>query len=228
MSKARQYQLRRTVRLIIDPAANASATSNGFGGTPAPMGLPRFYELDVRCSGIPDERTGYLVDIKAIDRAVRGRAADVIRSACANEPDADPIRVLRAVAGALTQDLGPPFAGVRWNLTPYHAVEMSLAMSMEKALDQQHSGASHTALLRERFDFAAAHRLHVPTLSDDENRAIFGKCNNPSGHGHNFSVSLTNGDTFSSVPDLITMKKDEEVGKERQMEGYWKEPHPSR
>ncbi|MCH2214308.1 MAG: hypothetical protein MK086_03970 [Flavobacteriales bacterium] len=43
-----------------------------------------------------------------------------------------------------------------------------------------------------------------------------------------FSVSLTNGETFSSVPDLITMKKDEEVGKERQMEGFWKEPHPSR
>ncbi|MEO0483847.1 MAG: 6-carboxytetrahydropterin synthase, partial [Planctomycetota bacterium] len=66
--------------------------------------------------------------------------------------------------------------------------EMSMAMSMENALDQQHSGESHTALLRERFDFAAAHRLHVPTLSDDENRAIFGKCNNPSGHGHNYQI----------------------------------------
>lgn len=44
------------------------------------------------------------------------------------------------------------------------------------------------ALLRQQFDFAAAHRLHVPTLSDEENRRIFGKCNNLRGHGHNYRV----------------------------------------
>jgi 6-pyruvoyltetrahydropterin/6-carboxytetrahydropterin synthase len=42
--------------------------------------------------------------------------------------------------------------------------------------------------LRQQFEFAAAHRLHVPELSDDENRRLFGKCNNPSGHGHNYRV----------------------------------------
>ena len=44
----------------------------------------------------------------------------------------------------------------------------------------------HTALMRQKFDIAAAHRLHVPSLSDEENRALFGKCNNPRGHGHNY------------------------------------------
>ena len=44
------------------------------------------------------------------------------------------------------------------------------------------------AILRQRFEFAAAHRLHVPSLSDDENRRLFGKCNHPSGHGHNYVV----------------------------------------
>ena len=37
-----------------------------------------------------------------------------------------------------------------------------------------------------KFDFAASHRLHSPSLSDEENRALFGKCNNPNGHGHNY------------------------------------------
>lgn len=36
--------------------------------------------------------------------------------------------------------------------------------------------------------FNAAHRLHNPTLSDEENKALFGKCNNPNWHGHNYEV----------------------------------------
>ena len=39
--------------------------------------------------------------------------------------------------------------------------------------------------------FAAAHRLHNPTLSDEENKKIFGKCNHPNGHGHNYVVKAT-------------------------------------
>ena len=43
-------------------------------------------------------------------------------------------------------------------------------------------------LVRQMFEFSAAHRLHVPGLSDAENERIFGKCNNPGGHGHNYRV----------------------------------------
>ena len=33
--------------------------------------------------------------------------------------------------------------------------------------------------------------MHSPTLSDEANRSIFGKCNNPNGHGHNYTVTAT-------------------------------------
>ena len=39
--------------------------------------------------------------------------------------------------------------------------------------------------------FNAAHRIHNPDLSDDENRRVFGKCNNPSGHGHNYRLEVS-------------------------------------
>lgn len=39
--------------------------------------------------------------------------------------------------------------------------------------------------------FSAAHRLHSASLSDEENARIFGKCNNPNGHGHNYKVEIT-------------------------------------
>ncbi|MES1256909.1 MAG: 6-carboxytetrahydropterin synthase [Acidobacteriota bacterium] len=48
-----------------------------------------------------------------------------------------------------------------------------------------------TVYLSRRYGFAASHRLHAPTLSDAENRAIYGKCNNPYGHGHNYEMELT-------------------------------------
>ena len=43
----------------------------------------------------------------------------------------------------------------------------------------------------QKFEFCASHRLHNPDLSDEENRRIFGKCNNPRGHGHNYELQVT-------------------------------------
>jgi 6-pyruvoyltetrahydropterin/6-carboxytetrahydropterin synthase len=42
-----------------------------------------------------------------------------------------------------------------------------------------------------RYRFCAAHRLHTDCLSLAENLAVFGKCNNPNGHGHNYIVLVT-------------------------------------
>jgi 6-pyruvoyltetrahydropterin/6-carboxytetrahydropterin synthase len=45
--------------------------------------------------------------------------------------------------------------------------------------------------LTRRYRFAASHRLDVPSLSPEENRRLFGKCNNPYGHGHDYVVDVT-------------------------------------
>ena len=42
-----------------------------------------------------------------------------------------------------------------------------------------------------RLRFNAAHRVHNPALSDEENAAIFGKCNNPNWHGHNYTLDVS-------------------------------------
>src|SRR5439155_20129025 len=42
-----------------------------------------------------------------------------------------------------------------------------------------------------RLLFNAAHRVHNPALSDDENRRLFGKCNNPNWHGHNYTLDVS-------------------------------------
>ena len=49
--------------------------------------------------------------------------------------------------------------------------------------------ALHVELGR-RYHFSASHRLHSPALSEEENCRIYGKCNNPHGHGHNYTVEV--------------------------------------
>ena len=42
-----------------------------------------------------------------------------------------------------------------------------------------------------RLHFSAAHRVHNPAMSDEENRRVFGKCNNPNWHGHNYILDVS-------------------------------------
>jgi 6-pyruvoyltetrahydropterin/6-carboxytetrahydropterin synthase len=54
--------------------------------------------------------------------------------------------------------------------------------------------------LSQKFEFSATHRLHNPSLSDEENCETYGKCNNPHGHGHNYEVQVT----LRGSPDQTT------------------------
>ncbi len=47
------------------------------------------------------------------------------------------------------------------------------------------------AYLTRRYRFSASHRLHNDAMTAEENIAIYGKCNNPHGHGHNYTVEVT-------------------------------------
>jgi len=129
----------------------------------------------VLVQGNPDPRTGYLVDIKRIDMAVRRSIGSAIERSGRLDPAVAPMGPLAELIRILTSDLGSALVWVRWRLGPYHAIQMG-------------RDDPSTVLLRQRFEFAAAHRLHVPDLSDEENRRIFGKCNNPNGHGHNYVI----------------------------------------
>lgn len=42
-----------------------------------------------------------------------------------------------------------------------------------------------------RLRFNAAHRVHNPALSDQENALLFGRCNNPNWHGHNYTLDVS-------------------------------------
>jgi 6-pyruvoyltetrahydropterin/6-carboxytetrahydropterin synthase len=59
-----------------------------------------------------------------------------------------------------------------------------------------------------RAHFCASHRLHNTEWSDEKNMEVFGKCNNPNGHGHNYEIEVT---VAGTPPDetgmVIDLKK---------------------
>jgi 6-pyruvoyltetrahydropterin/6-carboxytetrahydropterin synthase len=52
-------------------------------------------------------------------------------------------------------------------------------------------GAERLMLVTRTYDFSASHRLHSPLMGDEDNARVYGKCNRPNGHGHNYGLEVT-------------------------------------
>ncbi len=57
--------------------------------------------------------------------------------------------------------------------------------------------------LGRRYKFAASHRLHSEKLSSEENSRVYGKCNNPHGHGHNYVLEISVSGTVDPATGMI-------------------------
>lgn len=176
-------ELCRTVRFCLNSPAGPAPEArgrNGFGGWPAMRGLGRYYELRVRCEGDADPATGYFINIAHIDQAVREHAIGFLSDLLTARPDAADIAMgdlMRGLLRRLNTPLRQTVQRLALQLTPCHALEM-------ESHDMGH------VRIRQQYEFSAAHRLHVPALGEQKNREIFGKCNNPSGHGHNYVLEV--------------------------------------
>jgi len=62
-----------------------------------------------------------------------------------------------------------------------------------------------------RAEFSASHFYHNPNLTADENLRIFGKCNNPLGHGHNYVVEATVGGEINPATGMVMDLKELKV-----------------
>jgi 6-pyruvoyltetrahydropterin/6-carboxytetrahydropterin synthase len=77
------------------------------------------------------------------------------------------------------------------------------------------------AFFGRRYTISASHRLHTDALSAEENRATYGKCNNPHGHGHNYVVEvLVAGAVDPETGMVINLVALDEVVRERVIERF--------
>jgi len=187
------FRLTREVRFAINPGPEdqlGGRPSNGYGGFPSMRGIGCYLALRATVSGALNTSSQYLVNIKQIDATVREHGIPFIRE-----------RVLQD--GALPAEAGSPAVLVaellpRLKPDAPGVVLEELALMVSPFLSY---GCRTSELpmvrLSQKFEFSATHRLHNPKLSDDENCRIYGKCNNPNGHGHNYEVQVT----LRGVPD---------------------------
>ncbi|WP_263359763.1 6-carboxytetrahydropterin synthase [Acidicapsa ligni] len=77
------------------------------------------------------------------------------------------------------------------------------------------------AYFSRRYRISASHRLHSEALSPEENRAVFGKCNNPHGHGHNYKIEATvGGEVDANTGMVINMVTLDSVMKEQVLDRF--------
>ena len=168
-------------------------------------GLGRFYQVTVTCAGEADAVTGYFLNIKQIDAAVRAQVLPHLAEVIERDGGMRLGEVMQQMLQRLQPGLGDTVETVRLELTPFY----SLSIGSE---DMDH------VVLRQQFEFAAAHRLHVETLSDEQNREVFGKCNNPSGHGHNYRLEVTVRVPIDEAGNVMAVEQLDQVVNERVIE----------
>ena len=182
-------ELSRTVRFCLNgddpvggrPASRQTPAANTFSAWPAMRGLSRYYELIVRCRGEADPQTGYFINIRQIDHAVRDHVLGNLEKTLTGPTPAAQLPMGELMQQMLTW-LQPPLSGKVIMLTLWLTPRYQLAI---ESSDMEH------VLIQQQYEFSAAHRLHVPELGETRNRQIFGKCNNPAGHGHNYRLAVT-------------------------------------
>lgn len=176
--------LRRTVRIAIPLGGRSVMQTVDADGKGLAVSTARswhaHHEIVAECRGVPEADTGYLVGIQEIDAAVRAAAGPILAGWLrGSAAPASPASAARTLHAAVQQHLpaGIRLCSLTWWPGPLASITWTLDMP-------EH------AIVAERFDFSASHRLHCPGRPDDENRRLFGKCNNPNGHGHNYRIEV--------------------------------------
>lgn len=151
------------------------------------------YTLEVTISGVIDPESGMVINIKIIDGIIRRRVIAAFDGKSLNDEVAE------------FADLTPTTENLaiaiwrRLDKMPREAALVSLRLYETPSLFVDYFGGE-VVLLTRGYEFSASHRLHSQVLSAEQNVELFGKCNNPSGHGHNYELEVT----VSGTPDPQT------------------------
>jgi 6-pyruvoyltetrahydropterin/6-carboxytetrahydropterin synthase len=76
-------------------------------------------------------------------------------------------------------------------------------MTMAAGSPNSWPSQSPKAYLSRRYHLGASHRLHSEAFTAAENQAAYGKCNNPHGHGHNYTVEVTLGGPVDAITGMV-------------------------
>jgi 6-pyruvoyltetrahydropterin/6-carboxytetrahydropterin synthase len=204
------HTLTRQVRFSINPflphqpprlaprggAAGENEGFNPYASKPVGEGLSVFLELSVELAGNVEPATGFVVNVTDIDSKVREFGIPIFARRVRADFQQGKSVALSAVAEMLRSvwdqlaDKFVPAAVLRQEDAGVRLNKLSLKLNpfRELAVDCEEPAMIYFS---EKFAFAAGHKLWNDQFSQQRNVEIFGKCANPSGHGHNYVVEVT-------------------------------------
>lgn len=196
------FRLTREVRFGVNPQEDSQLSqrpANGFAGYPCLTGIGHYFALEATLVGEPAAESGCVQNIKFIDEKVREIAVPMTvaflrRNACAG-------------GGMLISGFYERLKDA-WPGSELHRLRLALSPFLTLSLFAREFPMIR---LSQKFEFSASHRLHNPALSDEQNHALFGKCNNPHGHGHNYVLQVTIAGMPDSSGHVLDMPKFEQV-----------------
>jgi 6-pyruvoyltetrahydropterin/6-carboxytetrahydropterin synthase len=151
------------------------------------------YTIEVMVKGELDQQSGIVVNITDIDRVMKAFIKEELDGKFLNKENEffkAHIPTTENIVTFIWEGLEKQFIDCELHKITLHENDF---LYSEKEADSM-------VRLTRKYHFSTAHRLHSEKLSDEENLKIFGKCNNPYGHGHNYYLEVT----VNGQPDLVT------------------------
>ena len=180
------HRLVRQVRFSITPFSKRVETgANSYASKPCGEGLSLFLGLWVEVAGPVDPDTGFVINVTEIDRLVRRHVVPIFKEMVGRRYGkaqsvslGDTSEALRSAWRVLQRRLpGRQLTRLGLDLTPFRRLEI-MAEDAEMVY------------FSEKFEFAAMHTLWNPKFSKRKNLEVFGRCANPTGHGHNYVLEV--------------------------------------
>lgn len=185
-----------------NPIFSEEKNRRTFGKCVSPHGHGHNYALSVTLGGNIDSHTGMVINIKELDRMLKEISGEFDHKFI----NLDHPAFLEQVP--TTENLASYIYGrmeekLRAESGLYRLTRVRLYEEPTLWAEIICGEGKPMVTLTKTFSFSAAHRLHSLGLSDKENQAVFGKCNNRNGHGHNYELEVTVKGTINPQTGMI-------------------------
>ncbi|GAB7386700.1 6-carboxytetrahydropterin synthase [Bacillaceae bacterium] len=164
-----------------------------FGACSNPNGHGHDYALEVFVRGEIDPRSGIVINLSEVDGIVKSFVHGELDGKFLDREHPffqEKIPTTENLVTYIWKSLEHQFHPCRLHRIRLHESPFLYSEKEEEPVVR----------LTRKYHFSAAHRLHSHLLTEEENAALFGKCNNPHGHGHNYYLEVT----VQGVPDPVT------------------------
>ena len=158
-----------------------------FGAAANPNSHGHNYVLEVTVKGEVDPEHGMVVNIASLDTLLKERVVADYDHKLINRQH--PVFSNRPELQPTCENLAIQI----WRTIELHLREATLhrvRLYEDSTAFADYFGEGQMVFQTKVYEFSASHRLHSLELGDTENQRIFGKCNNPHGHGHNYVLEV--------------------------------------